>query len=206
VRGSSNPHQLQRPEICIPSVPPKILETRWAQFSVPHRMLNVAVAEISLQRPRVVAFVGQRVAASGPEHMRVRLEGELCLPACTLDHPGKPGGAKGCPALRCEHEGRLGLLLALKPPQRPQLVPKDRMGARRALLDPTHVQGRSPEIHLLPTAGPPTRRSAGRAGRPQEPLWRPGAPNGSSWPRSSAARPRPRSGTLGCAGRRWEAV
>ena len=80
-------------------------------------MLNVAVAEIGLQRPRVVSLVGERVAASVPEHVRVRLEGKLGLDPCSLDHAGEPGGAEGCPALRGEHEGRLGLLLALKPPQ-----------------------------------------------------------------------------------------
>lgn len=39
-------------------------------------MLDILVAEISPQRPRIVPLVGQRVAARAPEHVRVRLEGK----------------------------------------------------------------------------------------------------------------------------------
>ena len=113
-------------------------------------MLNVAVAEVGLQRPRVVALVGQRITAGVPQHVRVRLEGQLGLPARPLDHAGEPSGAERCPAFRGEHEGRLGLLLALEPPQRPQFVAEDRMGAWGALLDPADVQGGRSELHLIP--------------------------------------------------------
>jgi hypothetical protein len=56
-------------------------------------MLDVAVAEIGLQRPRVVALVGKRVAAGMPEHMRMGLEGESGRPARTFDHPGEACGS-----------------------------------------------------------------------------------------------------------------
>ena len=95
---------------------PKILEPRRRQLSVADGVLDVAVAKISLQRPRIVPLVGERVAACVPEHVRVRLEGKLGFDPCPLDHAGEPGGAEGRPALRGEHEGRLGLLLALEPP------------------------------------------------------------------------------------------
>ena len=108
------------------------------------------MAEVGLQGARVVPLVGQRVAAGVPEHVRVRLEGQLGLRACPLDHAGEASGAERRSALRREHEGRLGLLLALEPPQRPQFVPEDRMGAGRALLDPADVQRGRPEVHLIP--------------------------------------------------------
>ncbi len=60
-------------------------------------MLDVLVAEVSLQRPRIVPFVRQRVAAGVPEHVRVRLKGKLRLSPCPLDHAGEPGGAEGSP-------------------------------------------------------------------------------------------------------------
>ena len=82
--------------------------------------------------------------------MRVRLEGQLGLPARPFDHAGEASGAKRCSPLRSERKGRLGFLFALKPSQRPQLVPEDRMGAGRPLLDPADVQGGRAEVHLIP--------------------------------------------------------
>ena len=38
------------------SLPPEILEPRRRQFSVTHRMLDVTVAEVSLQRPSIAAI------------------------------------------------------------------------------------------------------------------------------------------------------
>ena len=113
-------------------------------------MLNVAVAEVGLQSAGVVALVGQGIAASMPKHVRVRLERQLGLPARPLDHAGEPSCAERCPAFRREHKRRLRFLLAQKPPQRPQFIPEDRMGAGRAFLDPADVQGRGAEIHLIP--------------------------------------------------------
>jgi hypothetical protein len=92
-------------------------------------MLNVAVAKVSLQGPRIMSHVRQSVAAGVAEHVGMRLEAQLSLPACPFDHAGEASGAERCPAFRGEHEGRLGFLLALKSPQRPQFVPEDRMSA-----------------------------------------------------------------------------
>jgi hypothetical protein len=51
------------------SFAPEILEPRRRQLRVPYRVLNVAVAKVSLKRPRVVPLVGQRVAAGVPQHV-----------------------------------------------------------------------------------------------------------------------------------------
>ena len=89
--------------------------------------------EVGLQGTRVVSLVGERVAAGVPEHVRVGLEGKPRLGTCALDHAGEASGGERRAALRCEHEGGLGLLLALEPPQGPQLVSQDRMRARACL-------------------------------------------------------------------------
>jgi hypothetical protein len=92
-------------------------------------MLNGAVAKVGLQGAGVVALVGQGITASVPKHVWVRLEGQLGLPAHPFDHAGEASGAERRATLRCEHEGRLRRLPSLKPPERPQFVPKDWMGA-----------------------------------------------------------------------------
>ena len=43
-------------------ISPKVFKTRWRQFRIPNRMLNIFVAEIGLQRPGIMPPVGQRVA------------------------------------------------------------------------------------------------------------------------------------------------
>jgi hypothetical protein len=79
------------------TLPPEILEPVRRQFGVPDRVLNVLVAEIGLQRPRILAVVGQLVAARMPQHVRVSFEAEPGHLAGTLDKLGKPLGENGDP-------------------------------------------------------------------------------------------------------------
>ena len=58
---------------------PEVLEPIWRKLSVPHRMLDVLVAQVRLQRPRIVALVRKRKAVSMAQHMRMSLEAELRL-------------------------------------------------------------------------------------------------------------------------------
>ena len=104
-------------------------------------MLNVAVAEVGLQGASVVALVSQGKTAGVPQHMRMRFEAQLGLPARPFDHAGEASRTKRCPAFLGEHEGRLGFLLVLKPPQRPRFVSEDWMGAWGALPHPADLQG-----------------------------------------------------------------
>ena len=65
------------------------------------------MAEIGLQGAGVVALVGQGITASVSKHVRVRLEGQLGLPAHPFDHAGEASGAEGRSPLRGEqHAGR----------------------------------------------------------------------------------------------------
>ena len=72
------------------------------------------MAKPGLQRPGVVAFVGQCVTTGMPQHVRMRLEAQLGSFSGTLDHAGKAGGAEGCAALRCEDERGLRFLFSLQ--------------------------------------------------------------------------------------------
>src|SRR6516165_10413715 len=99
--------------------PPEILEPRRRQLRVAYRVLDVAMAQVSLQCPCVVPFACQSVAAGVPKHVWVGLEAELGLSAGPLDHASEPCSAEGCSTFRCEHERRLGLLFSLEAPQSP---------------------------------------------------------------------------------------
>jgi hypothetical protein len=120
------------------------------ELGIAHRVLNILVPEIRLKSPRVVPFGGQRKSAGVPQHMRMGLEGEPCLRAGTLDHSREARRGEGRPALAGEDKRRLRLLLPVQPPQHPQFVPEDRMGAGAALLDPADVQGGRGEVDLIP--------------------------------------------------------
>jgi hypothetical protein len=59
------------------SVLPEPLEPIRRQLRVPHRMLDVPVPEVVLDRPRVVAVVGELGAAGVAQHVRVHGNAEL---------------------------------------------------------------------------------------------------------------------------------
>jgi hypothetical protein len=69
--------------------------------------------EVGLQRPRIMPFVGEGVAAGVPKHVGMRLEAEPRLSPRALDHTGEASGAEGRASFRSEHKGRLRLLVAL---------------------------------------------------------------------------------------------
>jgi hypothetical protein len=133
------------------SLSPEIPKSCWRQLSVSDRVLDIPVAEVSLQGSGVVALIGEREAAGVPQHVRVGLEAKTRLSASALDHSSEASGAEGRSSLRSEHEGRLRLLLALKAPQGSQFIAEDRVGARRAPLDPAHVQRSRSKIDLIPS-------------------------------------------------------
>ena len=86
---------------------PEILKPRRTQFRVPHRVLNVFVAQVGLQRPSVVSPVSQCVAAGVPKHVRVNAL-ELSCFASARDHLGEAGCGKRRTTLGGEHKRRIG--------------------------------------------------------------------------------------------------
>ena len=54
-------------------------------------MLDILVAEIRLQRPRIVPSVGEGVTAGMPQHVRMWLEAKLGLDTRPFDHPSEAG-------------------------------------------------------------------------------------------------------------------
>jgi hypothetical protein len=58
---------------------PEVLETIGRQLGVAHCMLDVAVAQVSLQCPGIMPLVGEGEAAGMPQHMRVSLEADRAV-------------------------------------------------------------------------------------------------------------------------------
>jgi hypothetical protein len=73
------------------------------------------MAEPTLDRPGVVALVGQRVSAGVAKHMRMCLELQAGTGGRAFDHAGEAG------------RGGRGRALALEPTQRPKIVALDRV-------------------------------------------------------------------------------
>jgi hypothetical protein len=99
-------------------LPPEVFEPVRGQFGVPNRVLNVPMAKVRLQRPRVMARIRQGEAASVPEHVRVGLELQLSLDPGALDHPREAGCGEWRAPLAYEYEGRR-FALPLETAQRP---------------------------------------------------------------------------------------
>ncbi len=59
------------------SVLPEILEPIGSHFGVPHRVHDVLVAHVVLERPGIVPVVGELIARRMPQHMRMDRKWEL---------------------------------------------------------------------------------------------------------------------------------
>jgi hypothetical protein len=95
---------------------PKIPKAFRRQLGVAHRMLNVLVTEVVLQRARIDALIGQFETSRVPEHVRMDLERHLRGLAQPGDHSPKTNSTHGRPPFAHEHIAAR-LLLALQSTQ-----------------------------------------------------------------------------------------
>ena len=86
------------------SIVPEILEAGRRQLGVAHRVLDVAVPEIGLQRTGIDAVIGELEAAGVPQHVRMHRETEIGGNPKPRDHLAKPRGRERRPPLRRENE------------------------------------------------------------------------------------------------------
>src|SRR5262245_38016440 len=87
------------------SASPKVLESVGRHFGVPDRVLDVLVAKVVLQGPRVVAIVGELEPAGMAKHVRVDREWHVSGFPKALDKPVETDGTDWPAALRNEYEG-----------------------------------------------------------------------------------------------------
>jgi hypothetical protein len=108
------------------------------------------MAEVTLNRARILAIIGQLVAAGMTQHVRVRLERfEPRLLGGPLNHLRESGRGDRRPAFEQEDEAGIRLL-APEFAERPQGVTLDRMRGRRSVLLPANIQVAAIEIDLRP--------------------------------------------------------
>jgi hypothetical protein len=111
-------------------------------------VLNRPVTKPVLYSSRVVPRIGQGVAAGMTEHVDVDREAEIGLLAYSLHLAIEGVGSERRPPFATEHERTRRVLLTPQLPQRPELVPFNRVRSRLAILDPTDVERSRIEIDL----------------------------------------------------------
>jgi hypothetical protein len=104
-----------------------------------HRVLDVLVAEVGLQRPGIDAVVGELEAAGVAQHVRVHLELEAGGFGGTREHAGKAGSRERSAALAHKHEWRtLGFALSLSTPIR---ISREQMAVNRLVAGSNPARG-----------------------------------------------------------------
>jgi hypothetical protein len=86
----------------------EFLEPLRRQRGVARGVLNVAMPEIGLDCARVVAIVGELVAAGMAQHVGMRLDAQIGHGGCPLDHAEKPGADSGAPRSETKTKGEAG--------------------------------------------------------------------------------------------------
>jgi hypothetical protein len=128
---------------------PEIFEPARRQRCIDRCRRDRPMTEPSLNRAGIMPLVRERIPATIPEHVRMRLDAESGRGGCPFEHPREAGRRERRSALGDEHKQR-AFALALEAPQGAQLVALDRMRARHAVLDPARVQDRAAKVNLVP--------------------------------------------------------
>src|SRR5262249_10937265 len=89
---------------------PEVLKSIRRKFGVAHGVLDVAMPEPGLQRPRVVAGVSQSIATCVPEHVRMDREGHAGALAQACEQRTEALGTHRAAALGGEDVGARALL------------------------------------------------------------------------------------------------
>src|SRR5262245_7443810 len=135
------------------SILPEPIEAVGAQLGISHRVRDVAVAEVVLQRAGVDAIVGEFEAAAMAQHVRMsreRKSGQLSSPA---DHFEEPGPRHWAAAFGVEDEAALQVLPS-QLAQCPDFLAGERVRAIDTVLGPPHMDAAAIELdHIPPASG-----------------------------------------------------
>ena len=90
------------------SIAPEVLETGRRQLGVAHRVLDVLVAEIGLQRAGIDAVIGELETAGVAQHVRMHWEIEVSRDTEPGDHLAESRRREWCTAFGREDNGDAG--------------------------------------------------------------------------------------------------
>jgi hypothetical protein len=97
------------------SVVEEALEPTGCERGVARGLLDIGVPHVGLDRPGVVAIVGELKPRGMPQHVGVDLDAEIGFDAGALDHAAESRCRERCAALGHEHEGRLHAIALMLP-------------------------------------------------------------------------------------------
>lgn len=138
--------------ICLPSVLPESFKSLRAELRIAHRVRDVLVPEVLLDRAGIVPIIRELIAGRVPQHVRMDGEGEGGELAGASDHFARRRRRHGPAALGDEQVGRFWVLPA-ELAKRSELRPSDRMRRQRPVLQTRHVHQAGLEVDLLPAHG-----------------------------------------------------
>ena len=98
------------PSSSLYSILPEPIEPISRQFRIPDGMLDIPVSHVMLDRPGVMAIVGQLEAAPVTEHVRMDREGDSGLLPCPCHQLAHRGGGQRPLAFGDEDVGRLRIV------------------------------------------------------------------------------------------------
>ena len=104
---------------------------------------------IVLNRPRIVAVIGQLVPASMAQHVGMNWKTDVCVPPRPGNHL-PDAGIRQRPFALCHEDVRGFWVVALQASQCPNLRAAEWMGAGSAVLAPVHMQQPLRKVELIP--------------------------------------------------------
>ena len=132
------------------SITPEVFESIRRQLGIAGGVLDVAVSQVLLDRPRILPVVGQFVPGGMAKHMWVNLKRDASLAPSPIDDLAYRIDGERSLALADKHVGCLRIV-PLQPAQGTQLGPTQGMNGRNAILGVTtpNVENRTLRISGL---------------------------------------------------------
>jgi hypothetical protein len=133
-------------------IPPKILKPLRRQLGVFHRVLNVPMSQVELDRARILVRIGQLIPTPVPELVWMHREAQLGDLTGVGDHLPDTG-IRQRPLALGEKDVRGRACQPFEFPERTNLDAGQRVCAGHTVLDAPHMKEALLEVELIPAQG-----------------------------------------------------